>query len=253
GVLFFGGIDGLNYFHPQQLLIEDELPLLGIVKPETDLWTAQLKEGRLDLKVRRVAFTQNPQNKIQYQLPPLQTEWTDLGDDFRVVEPSLAPGEYTFILRNSLEDNPALYASFGIIIPRPFWKSPVPWLIIGILLVLALLIWRNRNTQIQRQNLLKKVAERTELIEKQKLELEKINYDLDIKNREISDQKAELLTIHNRHKDSDFEIEQFKNYMLGQFKLPLSELKENIEQLSTKSRARKEGVLHQVNEIMSQV
>lgn len=253
GVLFFGGIDGLNYFHPQQLLIEDELPLLGIVKPEPDLWTAQLKEARLDLKVRRVAFTQNPQNKIQYQLAPLRTEWTDLGDDFRIVESSLAPGEYTFILRNSLEENPALYAAFGFIIPRPFWKSPVPWLIIGILLVVALLIWRNRNTKIQRQNLLKKVAERTELIEKQKLELQKINYDLDIKNREISDQKAELLAIHNRHKDSDFEIEQFKNYMLGQFKLPLSELKENIEQLNTKSRARKEGVLQQVNEIMSQV
>ena len=41
--------------------------------------------------------------------------------------------------------------------------------------------------------------------------------------------------------------------MLGQFKLPLSELKENIELLNTKSRAKKEGVLEQVNEIMAHI
>lgn len=253
GVLFFSGVGGLNYFHPKQLLIKDDLPILGIVKPEPEQWEEYLKEARLDLKARHVSFTQTPQNKIQYQLAPLQSGWTDLGHDFRILEASLAPGEYTLTLRNSQEANSSRYITLAITIPRPFWKSPVPWLIIGVLFVFSLLLWRSRNTKIQRQNLLKKVAERTEVIEKQKLELEKINSDLDAKNKEVSDQKATLLTLHNRHKDSDFEIEQFKNYMLGQFRLPLSELKENIEQLNTKSRVRKDVVLQQVNEIMSQI
>jgi AraC-like DNA-binding protein len=253
GVLFFAGVDGLNYFHPKKLVIKDELPLIGIVKLDHEVWLKQLKESRLDVKVKQIGFTHNSQNRIQYRLAPIQTGWTDLEDDFRIVESSLITGEYTLILRNSEDDNPATYFSLGFIVPRPFWQSPILWLISGIILVVAFLIWRTRDTKIQNEKLSLKVIERTQVIEHQKLALEKINYDLDLKNKKILDQKASLLSLHNRHKDSDFEIEQFKNYMLGQFKLPLSELKENIHQLNTKSRARKEAVLQQVNEIMTQI
>lgn len=253
GYLFFGGVNGVNYFHSKKLKLRDELPMIGIEKPEKSKFEDQLKTGRVELNIHPIGFNTFTGNRIQYKLIPILDEWTDLKDDFRIVESSLPSGDYTLQVRNSLQDNPSSYSSLSFTVPRHFLQSPMFWLALALVLFLLILTWRNRSAKIQKRILQQKIEERTKLIQQQKLELEKINHDLDTKNKEVSEQKAALLNLHHRHKDSDFEIDQFKNYMLGQLKLPLSELKENIEQLTTKSRARKEGVLHQLNEMIVQI
>ncbi|GAB4107895.1 hybrid sensor histidine kinase/response regulator transcription factor [Echinicola sediminis] len=253
GMMFFGGVNGLNYFHPQHINLKDDLPILELEKPGENIWQALLADGTLDLKVKPVSFTQVPHNEFQYKLTPGNGQWITIGTDRRITVEGLTPGEYNLLLRNSLAEDADDYASMDFVVPRPIWRSPILWLASLLSLATALLLWRNHRSKIQKALLQEKIEERTRLISEQKAKLERINQDLDSKNKEINRQKEALLALHQRHKDADFEIEKFRNYLLGQFKLPLSELKESLEPLRTHSKAGKESVMQLVDQMMNQV
>lgn len=253
GMLFFGGVNGLNYFNPNNLEFTNELPLLRFSKPKEVVWQSQLKNGNLELEVRPISFTTNSQNSIQYKLIPLQEEWSDLTQSNKITIEGLTAGQYSILIRNSLEENPENYVSMVFSIPKPIWHYPILWFAAFLLILTGVLIWRNSRNKAHQVLLQKKIEERTQLIREQKSKLEKVNEDLDQKNKEINQQKEALLAIHQRHKDADFEIDKFKNYILGQFKLPLSDLKENLETLRTHSKSGKETVLGLVDQMMDQI
>ncbi|WP_186758049.1 helix-turn-helix domain-containing protein [Echinicola salinicaeni] len=253
GMMFFGGVNGLNYFHPNSLDLKDDLPLLSIERPKEQVWESLLSSGTLEVEVLPIAFTKSPQNRLQYKLIPGQGNWTDLGADNRIFIEGLSAGQYSILVRNSLELNPESYISMDFAVPKPIWHYPILWVAALLFLLTMILIWRNNRNKANQALLQRKIEERTQLIREQKAKLEKINRDLDLKNREINHQKEALLALHQRHKDADFEIEKFRNYMLGQFKLPLSELKETLETLRTHSKSGKETVMGLVEQMMNQV
>mgnify|MGYP003859159267 CR=1 FL=1 len=253
GMMFFSGVNGMNYFHPQNINLEDDLPILYFKKPAEMVWQEQLEAGRLRLEVSPIAFTKSPLNRIQYKLVPGSASWSNLGQDNQIKVDGLKAGQYRLLVRNSLHENQDSFITLDFTVPKPLWHSPVLWIAGILLLTVVVLTWRNRRNKVLQARLQEKIEERTAVIKEQKSKLETINHDLDIKNKEISQQKEALLALHQRHKDADFEIDKFKNYILGQFKLPLTELKETLEPLRTHSRAGKESVMALVEQMMSQI
>ncbi|GGZ42086.1 hypothetical protein GCM10007049_39130 [Echinicola pacifica] len=253
GMMFFGGVNGLNYFHPQRIELEDELPRLSLLLPDTEEQLSGLNAGEIELGVRAVQFSRSDQNQVQFRLLPASEQWREVPSDGRIIFEGLSPGSYTLEVRNSLESRPENYLRHSILIPRPIWHSPFLWVALMMLASAALILWRTKAAKNEQKILQRKIEERTALIQQQKAELQQINDRLDAKNKEINEQKSALLDLHQRHQDADFEMDKFKAYVLGQFKMPLTDLKENLELLRAHSKAGKETVMGLVEQMLTQV
>ncbi|MGB4771570.1 MAG: two-component regulator propeller domain-containing protein [Chitinophagaceae bacterium] len=117
GYFFFGGINGLNYFRPEDIRTKNIPPLLAI----TDLYVGNKPLRELDstlnipgvlysgkeitLPYRRnlftihfaaLDFTATHENRYKYRLVGFSNEWVNLGTANSATFTNLDPGEYTF-------------------------------------------------------------------------------------------------------------------------------------------------------------
>lgn len=236
GFLFFGGVNGLNYFHPQQLDIVEDLPLIYFQTP--DNLAQLLKQGGAYVEVEVISFSENPNNKVVYRINNA-SDWHKLPENRVIKLDDLPPGSYVLEVKNTLSTNSADSKNFEFSIPRPFWRSAYFWVAVLLLFAAVVLIWRFRSIKAAQKRLEYKIEERTRLIEQQKARLEMVNQALDEKNQEILNQKTELLALHQRKKDGDFEMERFKSFFLDQFQGPLNDLKKGFDQLKVREKKEK--------------
>ncbi len=149
--MFFGGINGYNYFNPQGIKINKYIPPIVItsIKIFNERYKGEPSELILDHKKNFLTFEfssldySDPQdNQYEYILEGLQDNWQIVDASLRIANyTNLSPGTYTFKVRGTNSDGlwNNNYSSVKIIILSPFWHRW--WFIAITVIILALLIY----------------------------------------------------------------------------------------------------------------
>lgn len=166
GEIFFGGVEGFNYFNPLQLRKNNNIPSVLItdlrisnqsVIPSGDGPIKEnisvAKEINLDFKQNfalsfvALNYTSPEQNQYAYILEGFDKEWNYVGNTNSVSYTNLDPGDYVFHVRAS--NNDGVWnnegASIKIFVHPPFWRSIYAY-ILYVLIVAGLLIYLRYNS-----------------------------------------------------------------------------------------------------------
>jgi signal transduction histidine kinase/ligand-binding sensor domain-containing protein len=223
GELYFGGVNGFNVFHPEDIKCNPYIPpvvitdfqifnqpvKIGEDSPlqtnigEAERITLSYKQNVISFGFTALNYISSEKNQYAYKLDGFDKEWNFIGTKHTASYTNLDPGAYTFRVKAS--NNDGVWNEEGtsvrIIITPPFWQRW--WFkIIGIsfLVFVVVLIYYIRVRQIMNRNIIlqEQVNERTkEINEKNKILLEQ--------TEEITSQR-DALNIANSAKDKLFSI-----------------------------------------------
>ncbi len=205
GTIYFGGINGMVVFRPEQLLSK--------AKPNTFLYISSFnlfdKRLKLDTLINykkeiKLNYNQNyfsiefvspnylnpDKTRYKYILEGLDKDWTISPYQNKVSYSNVSPGTYTFRLQ--VTDSNGKIAqeekSFRVIISSPLWESKIFYLAIILLFLLGLKVFTEyRERNLRRNNLVleemvKKrtadVIEQKDLVEKKSKALEEALYNI---------------------------------------------------------------------------
>ena len=220
GELFFGGINGYNYFFPGNLSkSSDDLQVIiskfkldqKWLKPgdkDAPLKQVIAKTNSLELDYKHRSFTIrfqtndlcNPQLvNFKYILEGSDVGEQLIGTNNELSFNSLSPGEYTLKIYARLGDGswsktPAI---LQLKINSPYWATWWFWLIVAVFLsILTLIIFRRRIELSRREQvrLELKIAERTREIRLQKSQIEDQNKLIEAEKNKVLEQQ-ELLQV----------------------------------------------------------
>lgn len=152
GELFFGGVNGVSSFYPDNILRFEEQPKLFVTSVkvkgaawETDTASWHIKEISLPWHNNSLGFEftamgpRKPDQYIyQYRMKGIEGGWIN-GNNLGYARYTLAPGKYIFEMYagNSYEKEAAPLKKISITVHSPFWKTPV--FIFSAVLLLALI------------------------------------------------------------------------------------------------------------------
>lgn len=198
GEIFFGGLEGFNYFNPANLKKNSTPPTVLItdlrianrsVTPSED---GPIKENISTAKKISLAYKQTfalsfvglnytspEQNQYAYKLEGFDKDWIYVGDITTVSYTNLDPGEYVFHVKAS--NNDGVWnnegASIKIFVRPPFWRTSYAYVLYAILFVGILLYFRYRSIQkIKRKFALEQIKMKAE---QERKEAERI-HELDL-------------------------------------------------------------------------
>lgn len=171
GVMYFGGVAGLNIFHPDSIR-DNTLPppvhftaLQIFNKPvrfgsdnstletsitESNHLTLSYKQSVFSLEFVALNYTFPEKNQYAYKLEGFDDEWNNIGTQRKATYTNLHPGNYVLKVRASNNDGiwNDVGATMNIIIIPPFWQTW--WAKTFYILVLIGLIIGLRGVFIQR-------------------------------------------------------------------------------------------------------
>lgn len=235
GEMYFGGLDGFNYFNPQYLNQNKNTPPLVItdlkignksVNPvENSEITDHIsiaKEIKLSYKqnfsLEYVAlnYTEPQESQYTYKLEGFDKEWNNVGSVTTAVYTNLDPGQYTFRLKARSEDGSWQTPEKTIIITvnPPFWRTYYAYFIY--LAVFGLTLWAIRRRGIEK-------LQNEFAIQKERLEAKHIIE----KERNEADKKMELEKLKIK----------FLTNLSHELKTPLTLVLNPIESLLTKEKS----------------
>ncbi|WP_273702921.1 hybrid sensor histidine kinase/response regulator, partial [Candidatus Accumulibacter vicinus] len=194
GELYFGGVNGINAFYPQEVKDSTFLPPIVITgfqvfnKPvvigaadsplqqainETETVTLRHDQSVFSLEFAALNYRFPDKNRYAYRLDGFERDWNQVDSRRRFATyTNLDPGAYVFRIRAS--NNDGLWSeqekSIRIVILPPWWQTT--WFrVLAVVLSVALLAiaYRHRVSIIQRRNreLELQVAERTRALSEQ--------------------------------------------------------------------------------------
>jgi signal transduction histidine kinase/ligand-binding sensor domain-containing protein len=187
GHFYFGGTNGVVYFHPDSLLHNSFEPPIAITdfhifgKPAPTLYTDSLitlpyNQNFFSFSFAALSFYRADKNQYAFRLEGLDNDWVFAGTENKANYTFVPPGNYTF--RVKATNNEGLWSSkmvaIKVIVLPPWWRTWWAYTVYGVSLIFTLiLVIRRRTQQLKRQNLLleKKVAERTDQLEETNQEL----------------------------------------------------------------------------------
>ncbi|MEL6810554.1 MAG: two-component regulator propeller domain-containing protein [Bacteroidota bacterium] len=149
GTLYFGGLNGVNWFQPTTLESNAVPPQTVINKLELFTEELPLKTGQrfkatdntLSFTFAALHFSEPESNQYQYILGNYEEDWSKPSTNNYAHYPKLPPGDYSFKVRSSNYENvwdetPAVY---NFTIKRPWYLSIVARF--GYLLLTAFVLW----------------------------------------------------------------------------------------------------------------
>jgi signal transduction histidine kinase/ligand-binding sensor domain-containing protein/DNA-binding response OmpR family regulator len=191
GELFFGGLEGFNYFQPKYLKKNDNIPSVLI----TDLKISHqsvpasesgpikehistVKEINLDYKQNfalsfvGLNYTAPEKNQYAYKLEGFDKSWNNVGSTTSAPYTNLDPGEYVFHVRASNNDGVwnTEGTSIKIYVHPPFWRTVYAYMFYILTIIALALYWRHKSI--------------LRLKRKFSLEQEKLNAEQERKERE---------------------------------------------------------------------
>ncbi|HKJ40049.1 MAG TPA: diguanylate cyclase [Anaerolineales bacterium] len=233
GEIFFGGSNGLTFFHPEQITDNDYLP--EVVFTEFQLFGQTISAGSnilpnpiektkhitlsydqsvFTLKFSALSYQISSKNLYQYKMEGFDKDWSPARTKQEATYTNLPPGDYTFLVRASNNDsvwNENQPQQLLITITPPWWQTT--WFRIGVILSLVLMVaggfqLRTRNIRAINRELEHRVNERTKELQDAQEQLSLNNDELKKQLKEITDleQKVREMAIrdaltglHNRH------------------------------------------------------
>jgi len=169
GELFFGGLDGFNYFNPMRLNYNKNVPKIVL----TDLRIANssvipgnkaaIKEHisvadeiRLDYKQNfsidfaTLNYTAPQESRYSYMLQSFDKTWNDVGTSRTATFSNLQPGKYVFRVKASSDDGSwnTGEATINIYVRPPFWLTVYAY--VFYVLAAGLILWGLRYRGIRK-------------------------------------------------------------------------------------------------------
>ena len=199
GMFYFGGINGFNAFHPDNLKENNYIPPVVIsafevldeenpFEPDSLLKTAINRDKKITLKYNqasfRIGFVSMSYQAVEKNLyscfmEGLEEKWRSVGNQNSLIFSNLEPGEYTFRVKGS--NNDGVWNETGdylqIEILPPFWKSNVAFMFYGLLFLSGLFL------------MIRTIVRNSQKRHKQKIEEIKIE-----KEKELYDSKISFFT-----------------------------------------------------------
>ena len=145
GNLYFGGINGFNYFDPNKIKSNTYIPPVVVtsvkvlnehVKGEQEELVLDYKQNFISFEFSSLDFSDPQDNQYSYILEGLQDEWQLTESSSRTATyTDLRPGTYIFKVRGSNSDGvwSESFASIKIQILYPFWET---WWFISLMVIL---------------------------------------------------------------------------------------------------------------------
>ncbi len=219
GFMYFGGLNGLNRFHPDSIALNEHVPPVVF----TNLWinheriNVRDKVGQQRILPEAIEFLDtlkltyrdkvikfefaaldysNPRlNQYKYKLENFDPDWVNIGNLNSVTYTSLDPGWYNLHIKAS--NNDQIWneegAKLAIFIKPPFWQS-LGFRILTVLCILAMflmILWlRTVRLRAQNKKLEILVRQRTsdlklEMEERRRVEKEKTEQQVEHLRREL--------------------------------------------------------------------
>jgi len=168
GELFFGGINGLNFFYPDSVIENSFIPPVVIsnisifdrdISGEIDSLVLDYDKNFISFEIAALDFSHPEENRYIYTLEGLDNRWLEVNAEQRVISyTNLDPGTYTFRVRGS--NNDGIWNNTGkaivVIINPPFWREW--WFILFatiLFLAVLFLLYRFRKSNFERLEALK--------------------------------------------------------------------------------------------------
>ncbi len=202
GRLYFGGISGLNIFHPDSIFYNAHKPRLSFTryikrrehgggsKPISldRVSTVIVSRGVqiITIQFSALEFTAPERNQYMYKLVRKDQDglWIHIGEQHYLTLVNRSPGTYTLSVKGS--NNDLVYSDdeirLEIIIPHPFWSKKLAiaiYIVLGILLIMLAIQIRTRS--LRRTN---RMLREKELSAK---EISRQREELALKNKNIMD------------------------------------------------------------------
>ncbi len=146
GVMYFGGINGVTYFKPEEIVDNPHTPNIVITDFEifnesvtgsagnpflkkniiyADEINLTYRESVFSFRFAALIFNNPQKNQYAYMMEGFDKDWTYSGDRRRVTYTNLDPGEYVFRVKGS--NNDGIWneegTSIKINITPPYWKT----------------------------------------------------------------------------------------------------------------------------------
>ena len=184
GTLYFGGINGLNWFRPEAITRNKKIEQLAItrftvnnIEADSTLSSEYIRhlelghtQNNLYLQFRALEFSSPATINYAYQLEGWDHDWVYSKTNNEVRYNNLPPGNYVFYVKAFYNEAGKVMEPYSITIhiAPPFWKTW--WFVsISILLVASAIVWF---TKASAQRKLKKKIEKLE--QQRALELERM-------------------------------------------------------------------------------
>lgn len=173
--LFFGGVDGITYFNPVDLVKNTIAPKVVISGVEVNnepignpfsiahITTLDLNytQNNILFNFAALDFHQAQLNKLKYRLFPYQNQWEDSADG-SIKYSSLPPGDYQFQVKGA--NNDGVWSdeikTINVTISPPYWFHPVAFIFYAVVLLYLFYVYR-KNEQAQKAHLEEIVTIRT--------------------------------------------------------------------------------------------
>ena len=196
GEMFFGGINGFNAFFPNRIKSNNYIPPVVITDfklfnqsvpvrkkinnrvilnkriSDTDSIKLSYNVNVFSFRFAALNYIASERNRYAFRMEGFEKKWHYTKNRHSADYINLPPGEYTFHVKGSNNDNKwnEVGASVKLVIVPPFWKT---WwfqlffalMVIGIIYFLSL--YRIRSLKNQRKNLERMVARRTRELEEE--------------------------------------------------------------------------------------
>ena len=221
GELFFGGINGLNIFRPNDInrsryvptVIFDEFKVNGKVYKDINNQEFKYNENTINISVFISNYKNTKNIQYMYKLEGVSDSW-DISRSNNINYSDLAPGTYTLKIKaRSYSGKVSDESVVKFTIKPPIWKSKVAILIY--LIIITIVIYRTINSVKRLDNLVKnktlqltKEMEKNDKLLKKVIELEKRknNYFVNLSHElrtplNVISSTEQLVTELNKSKD----------------------------------------------------
>jgi streptogramin lyase len=239
GHMYFGGINGFNYFYPDSVRDNYYVPPVVIssvrifnepIIGEVDSINVSYDQNFLSIEFSALDFTNPADNQYAYTLEGLDDEWHYVDSRMRIANfTNLSPGKYLFRVRGSNNDGVwnNVGAELHIFISPPYWQTwwfitLVILFISGIIYFLSTMRYRNLlsieklksklsadlhdniGSGLTEISILSDLAA-NDIISNSRDSLSKLNIISD-KARQLIDNMSDIVWMVNPHRDSLYHV-----------------------------------------------
>lgn len=221
GILYFGGVNGLTYFKPSEVLkINQSAPKavitgfyinhvrmdttergIGLKKNQGSTIDLMWDENSFDIELSSLNYTLAGQARYKYWLENYDADWNDMGERSFISFSNLPAGSYllhikAYTSKGAIQNDDLL---LRINIRQPFWRNIYFYFVILMgTLILITLVYKARTASLRKhsETLAKLVQERTEQLQAMNEEIAAQNEEITAQNEEITAQNEEI-TLQN--------------------------------------------------------
>jgi ligand-binding sensor domain-containing protein len=169
GMLYFGGKNGVDYFHPGQLRANPTAPVMFLsaltinngekisgyeMQGDSAELNLTYRDKVLEIEITGIYYANQADIRYEYKMDGLHDDWIDLGHQRSVLFSNLSPGDYIFRARALSGDN--VWSEKDLVIPvhisPPFYATAwFRFLTTFVLLGLLYFIIRYREHSIKKK------------------------------------------------------------------------------------------------------